>query len=169
MAEVLADRPRRVLEIGVGNGLLLTHLAPHVEHYHGIDISPAAIERLRAAVADLADRVELGVCAAHDIDGLPGGYDTVLINSVAQYFPSADYLADVLAKAVRLLAPGGRVHVGDVRNHALLHPLHVAARLRRGDGNRGAASLLAAPAPRRGRRRSCCWTPRSSARSPSPA
>ena len=146
VAEVLADEPRRVLEIGVGNGLLLTHLAAHVEHYHGIDISPAAIDRLRAAVAarpELAGRVELGVCAAHDVDRLPGGFDTVVINSVAQYFPSADYFADVLAKAVRLLAPGGRVHIGDVRNHALLHPLHVAARLRRGEGNRGAAELLA--------------------------
>ena len=42
------------------------------------------------------------------LDGLPGGhFDTIVINSVAQYFPGADYLAGVLRRAVELLAPGG--------------------------------------------------------------
>ncbi|GGS36135.1 hypothetical protein GCM10010171_33460 [Actinokineospora fastidiosa] len=138
VAAILETAPSRVLEIGVGNGLLLSELAPHCEHYAGIDISPVAISRLRAS-----ENVELHVGAAHEIDRLAPGYDTVVINSVAQYFPSADYLLDVLAKAARLLVPGGTVFLGDVRNLALLTELHVAVRLRRGDGNRGADRLLA--------------------------
>lgn len=53
-------------------------------------------------------------------DALPEGhFDVVVLNSVVQYFPSARYLTDVLAVAMRLLAPGGALFVGDVRNHSL--------------------------------------------------
>lgn len=54
-------------------------------------------------------------------DGLPDGhFDVVVLNSVIQYFPSAGYLLDVLAAAMRLLAPGGALFIGDVRNLSLL-------------------------------------------------
>ena len=55
------------------------------------------IETLTAQVA--ADpalaHVRLHHREATDFSGLPADrFDTVVINSVAQYFPSADYLAD---------------------------------------------------------------------------
>ena len=57
---------------------------------------------------------------AHVTEGLPQGYfDTIVINSVVQYFPSADYLGEVIETAVGLLAPGGALFIGDVRNHSL--------------------------------------------------
>ena len=131
--------PRRVLEIGVGSGLILSRLAPGCEAYWGTDLSEEAVRALRAqvdAVPELAGRVELRAQPAHDTAGLPEGYfDTVVINSVAQYFPSADYLADVLRAAAELLAPGGRLFVGDVRNARLLRCLRAAVETRRaGDG-----------------------------------
>nr|MDT0524280.1 non-ribosomal peptide synthetase [Streptomyces sp. DSM 41633] len=43
-----------------------------------------------------------------------------MLNSVIQYFPSAGYLLDVLAVAMRSLAPGGALFLGDVRNLSLL-------------------------------------------------
>ena len=49
-----------------------------------------------------------------------GHFDVVVLNSVVQYFPSAGYLLDVLAVAMRLLAPGGALFIGDVRNLSLL-------------------------------------------------
>ncbi len=47
-------------------------------------------------------------------------YDVVELNSVIQYIPSAGYLLDELALAMRLLAPGGALFIGDVRNLSLL-------------------------------------------------
>ncbi|MGH3243107.1 MAG: amino acid adenylation domain-containing protein, partial [Spirillospora sp.] len=121
---IMSLRPRRVLEIGVGSGLILSRVAPRCETYWGTDLSEEAIGTLRGqvdTVADLAGRVELRAQPAHDVDGLPRAYfDTVVINSVAQYFPSADYLSQVLRSAAELLAPGGSVFVGDVRNLRLL-------------------------------------------------
>ena len=41
--DILALKPRRVLEIGCGTGLLLFRVAPHCESYVGVDFSaPAA-------------------------------------------------------------------------------------------------------------------------------
>ncbi|MCD9193500.1 non-ribosomal peptide synthetase [Streptomyces albireticuli] len=120
VARITELRPRRVLEIGVGAGLLLSRLAAHCETYWGTDFSPAAVARLTAHVAadpGLAEKVELRCRPADDVDGLPADFfDTIVINSVAQYFPGAGYLSEVLGKCLGLLAPGGAVYVGDVRN-----------------------------------------------------
>ncbi|MEV0536298.1 non-ribosomal peptide synthase/polyketide synthase [Kitasatospora sp. NPDC050463] len=139
VARILALRPRRVLEVGVGTGLLLSQVAPNCETYWATDFSATAIDALAAQVAreeDLAERVVLQTRPAHDTDGLPAGeFDTIVINSVVQYFPSADYLADVIGKLMRLLAPGGALFIGDVRNLRLLRPLATAVQVHRtGDG-----------------------------------
>src|SRR5580693_9798340 len=114
--------PRRVLEIGVGSGLLLAQLAPVCVEYWGTDFSAPTIQTLQAAVAaqSWGDRVRLRVQPADVADGLPQGhFDVVVLNSVVQYFPSAGYLAEVIGTAVDLLAPGGALFIGDVRNHSL--------------------------------------------------
>jgi len=114
---------RRLLEIGVGSGLLLTQLAPQCTQYWATDFSAPTIEALKQTVATRpwADRVQLRVQPADVTDGLPAGhFDVVVLNSVAQYFPSAAYLLDVLNAAMRLLSPGGALFVGDIRNLTLL-------------------------------------------------
>ncbi|WP_082994496.1 non-ribosomal peptide synthetase [Mycobacterium sp. 1245801.1] len=119
---ILQLHPARVLEIGVGSGLLLSQVAPVCSEYWATDFSAPTIQRLQAAVAGRSwgDRVRLQVQPADVAAGLPEGhFDLVVLNSVVQYFPSARYLTDVLAVAMRLLAPGGALFIGDVRNHSL--------------------------------------------------
>ena len=122
--------PRRLLEIGVGTGLLLGQLAPDCEAYWATDLAPPVIAKLRADLARDPERfghVQLRARPADDLSGLPTGYfDTIVINSVVQYFPSADYLRAVLSGALALLAPGGRLFVGDVRHLGLLEHFHTA-------------------------------------------
>ncbi|WP_459973699.1 amino acid adenylation domain-containing protein, partial [Mycobacterium sp. MUNTM1] len=119
---ILALRPQRVLELGVGSGLVLSQIAPVCAEYWATDFSAPTIHKLQAAVASQpwGDRVRLRVQPADVADGLPEGhFDVVVLNSVVQYFPSAGYLRDVMAVAMRLLAPGGALFIGDVRNHSL--------------------------------------------------
>ncbi|WP_019925198.1 non-ribosomal peptide synthase/polyketide synthase [Nocardia sp. BMG111209] len=137
-------RPRRVLEIGVGSGLLMSQLAPDCEEYWATDFSAATIGTLRRQVsaldADWTDRVILDVRTADDTDGLPRNhFDTVVLNSVIQYFPGQGYLRDVLERVHDLLAPGGAVFVGDVRNLALLEEFATAVRIARDGGDDPAA------------------------------
>ncbi len=117
---ILSLKPRRVLELGVGSGLILARVAPRVDAYWGTDFSAEAIGKLSAQVARVAevrDKVELRTSAAHETDGLPEDFfDLVVVNSVAQYFPGAEYLVDVIRQAMRLIVPGGAVFLGDLRN-----------------------------------------------------
>ncbi|MBV9162339.1 MAG: amino acid adenylation domain-containing protein [Pseudonocardiales bacterium] len=137
VARILALRPRRVLEVGVGTGLLLSLLASRCEAYWASDFSPSVIDTLTDHVSqdpELAARVVLRAQPAHDTEGLPVGvFDTVILNSIVQYFPSADYLLDVLIRMLGLVAPGGTVFVGDVRNLRLLRALATAVALRRAE------------------------------------
>ncbi|OLL72720.1 Siderophore biosynthesis non-ribosomal peptide synthetase [Pseudonocardia sp. Ae168_Ps1] len=117
--------PGRVLELGVGNGLLLAELAGGAgcPRYVGTDLSAeavAALDRWVQGRPELRDVVELHAAAAHELDDLTGPFDTIVINSVVQYFPGPEYLTDVLHRAAALLAPGGALFVGDVRHAGLL-------------------------------------------------
>ncbi|MFI6172357.1 non-ribosomal peptide synthase/polyketide synthase [Nocardia sp. NPDC051052] len=141
---IRALAPRRVLEIGVGSGLLLSQLAPECDEYWATDFSAATIATLRARLGELnedwADRVELSVRGADDIDGLPESYfDTVVLNSVIQYFPGERYLRRVLEQVLGLLAPGGAVFLGDIRNLALLAEFTTAVQIARNGGDDPAA------------------------------
>lgn len=125
-------RPKRVLEIGCGVGLLLQHLAPQCAVYVGTDISTSAIEQLRNWTSGREDfkNVKLLHRSATDLEDMQSGsFDTVVLNSVVQYFPDLEYLRAVLQEAVRLLGPGGKIFIGDVRDFGLLRMFHSAVQL----------------------------------------
>jgi amino acid adenylation domain-containing protein len=131
VGRIQALRPRRLLEIGCGSGLLLLRVTPGCSRYVGTDI---ALEGLRYLEKDLRDRLpvlpeglKLLHCAAHEFEGLEGErFDTVVLNDVVIYFPTAEYLLDVLTKALRLLEPGGSVFLGGLRSLPLQRAFHTS-------------------------------------------
>ncbi|MBW3597735.1 MAG: amino acid adenylation domain-containing protein, partial [Planctomycetes bacterium] len=135
--QVLDLKPRRVLEIGCGTGLLLFRIAPHCDEYVGTDFLAASLEQVRAVVErrdDCRSRVRLEERTADRFDGLEeGSFDVVVLNSVAQYFPSVDYLLTVIDGAVRLLRRGGRLFLGDLRSLPLQGALATAIELHKAD------------------------------------
>ncbi len=79
---------------------------------------------------------------ADDFSDLPENYfDTIVLNSVVQYFPGVDYLMEILEGAIRLLAPGGAVFIGDVRNLQLLEAFHLSVQLWRAGAETDAEEL----------------------------
>jgi non-ribosomal peptide synthetase component F/ubiquinone/menaquinone biosynthesis C-methylase UbiE len=133
VARIRALAPRRVLELGCGTGLLLLRIAPDCDTYVGTDVSAVALAQLAEQVRTLP-QVSLRQQPAHDLSGLAdGAFDVVVLNSVAQYFPSAEYLLAVLAEAARVAAPGGAIFVGDLRSQPLLETFHTAVQLHAAD------------------------------------
>ena len=126
---IMTYAPKNVLELGCGSGLLLEKIAPQVMSYRATDISPRAIANLSAWLENKPQfaKVSLSVQEAIDFTGIDDQtYDIVIINSVAQYLPNITYLKAVLDKAKKVLRPGGRIFVGDVRSAPLLCLLHTA-------------------------------------------
>ena len=141
---ILALRPKRVLEIGCGTGLLLFRIAPHCEYYCGIDISRQALEHIRRMEARQPVHCELALFqkAAHELADIPcAEIDTLIINEVTQHFPSIDHLIDVLEKATRVIRPGGHIFIGGIRSLPLLEVFHASVQLERAPAGLSRAEL----------------------------
>jgi len=145
VGRVLATHPQRVLEIGCGTGLLLFRIAPHCAKYWGTDFSKVALDYIAKHLGCLKhppSDLSLLRRMADDFEGFEAqGFDTVILNSVVQYFPDVDYLLRVLEAAVRLVAPGGVVFIGDVRNLLLLEAYHSSVQAYQADPDLSLAQL----------------------------
>ncbi|BAZ70866.1 amino acid adenylation domain protein (plasmid) [Fischerella sp. NIES-4106] len=130
---ILKGNLNRVLEIGCGVGLLLLRLASKCKEYRGTDFSQTALNYLQEQLLKLEKslpQVTLVQKNADDFEGIDANsFNTIILNSVIQYFPSINYLLRVLEGAVNVVAPGGFVFVGDVRSFPLLEPLHASIEL----------------------------------------
>ncbi|MCA2694516.1 MULTISPECIES: non-ribosomal peptide synthetase, partial [unclassified Microcystis] len=141
VSRILGNQPpQRVLEIGCGSGLLLFRVAKHCQEYWGADYSAATInnlEHLCSTIEGLEGKVKLLHRTADDFTGIPQAtFDRVVINSVVQYFPSVDYLLQVIAGAVKTIADQGKIFLGDIRSLSLLEPYHAAVQLARAEANK---------------------------------
>ncbi len=122
VALVVDCQPRHIYEIGCGSGLLLYRLLEHCHSYTGIDLSQTAVQRINQTVADKQlGNAQVYQGSANDFSKVAGqAIDTVLINSVAQYFPDIDYLEQVIVESIKLIGDKGRIIIGDVLNFALI-------------------------------------------------
>jgi amino acid adenylation domain-containing protein len=133
---ILSLKPKNLLDLGCGMGLLLFQIAPYCGQYYACDFSPQALNyvrqqlnRLRSIGEDF-NSVILNQHTAQDFTGIHAGtFDVVVLNSVVQYFPDGDYLKSVVKNALAALSPGGHIFIGDVRSLPLLETLHVSIEL----------------------------------------
>jgi amino acid adenylation domain-containing protein len=120
--------PKVVLEIGSGTGLLLFNIIKDCDHYYAIDFS----ERANNYVINLADKLgykDKITSMLSTADNIPYGqinkhYDTVILNSVVQYFPNIDYLSKVISSIISNFTGAGQIFLGDVRDFRLLKCFH---------------------------------------------
>jgi SAM-dependent methyltransferase len=144
IARIQALQPQRILEIGCGTGMILHRLAPLCAAYYGRDISSRAIAAIRQWMRpeDGFGHVDLAVQQALDPWGVePGTIDTVVLNSVIQYFPDEAYLTAVLQRAFETLTPGGHIFAGDIIHPALLPAFHVSVQLSKAPADMTAGAL----------------------------
>ncbi|KFF74889.1 hypothetical protein HX13_12990 [Chryseobacterium sp. P1-3] len=122
---ILSQQPQHVLEIGCGTGMIYYQLAPHIRQYTGVDLSHHSVEQIRRHIKNHPDdfpATHLRACAAHEVrpDEMEHT-DTIILNSVIQYFPGEDYLTEIIAANITRLDGYGRIILGDVRDNRLLY------------------------------------------------
>jgi len=137
VARILALRPRRVLEIGCGTGLILSRVAPHCEFYYGTDLSGQALSQLKSQLGRLGleGKVELLEQSGDSFDGVPRQYfDLVVINEVVHYFPGVEYFLRILERLQDLITPESAIFLGDLRNLELLEAFRASVEVYRAAG-----------------------------------
>jgi SAM-dependent methyltransferase len=101
----------RVLDIGVGPGLLAVELASAVGpdgFVAGIDVSESMLELARGRSYDAP--IELTTASATSLPFTDRAFDAVVSTQVLEYVPEID---EALAEAARVLKPGGRLLILD--------------------------------------------------------
>lgn len=143
--QILAKQPQQVWEIGSGTGMLLFQIASHTQFYYGTDLSEVSIEYTRQILDQYREdynEVRLAQKAADDFSGVEkGSYDLVILNSIAQYFPSVDYLLAVIEGAIHSVKSGGAIFLGDIRSQSLLEAFHTSVELYKAPSSLSTAEL----------------------------
>ncbi|MCB9251759.1 MAG: amino acid adenylation domain-containing protein [Flavobacteriales bacterium] len=122
---LLEISPRRVLEIGCGTGMVFFAIEKNLQQYYGTDISGKSIGQLKEHLKH--NRKEpnafFRVAAAHELNTTDyENIDTIILNSVIQYFPGEKYLDDVLKNCFEIIGNNkGQIVLGDVRDRELLN------------------------------------------------
>jgi SAM-dependent methyltransferase len=99
-----------VLECGCGFGDNALFLAERGYQVTAIDASPTVIEQDQAKARERGLGVEFRVANATVLDGITGGYATVL-DSAMMHCLTDDQRRDYLAAAHRVTEPGARLHI----------------------------------------------------------
>ncbi|KAJ6095340.1 hypothetical protein N7486_006086 [Penicillium sp. IBT 16267x] len=123
IAAIRRLEPRRVLEIGMGTGMILFNLIGSLEQYFGLYLSSQAVGFVQKAagwVDGAANKVNVQVGTAADLSALKstGALDLAIINSVVQYFPSVFYLLRVILDLIHT-QDVKCIFFGDIRSYAL--------------------------------------------------
>lgn len=134
-----------VLEIGVGTGMILHRLARKVECYVGLDISKEAIDYNNYIIKKHGlnyENVELIHTSVENLGNkVKRHFDTVIINSVVQYFPHISYFEKVLYASIERIQEHGHIIIGDIRSYNRLEMYYISIELSRLDKEESLATL----------------------------
>ncbi len=98
-------RGKKVLEIGLGNGVDGTMWAKSGAHYTGVDLTPAAVEATRRHFEVLGLPGEFKEGNAQSLQFEDGTFDIVYSHGVLHHTPEPE---KAFAEVARVLKPGGR-------------------------------------------------------------
>ena len=98
------------VEVGCGPGRMTAQLADRFDRVLALDVSPAMLERARAAVT--AENVEFRAVSGKGLDGIEAeSADTLVCYLVLQHLPSVGHVIGYLREFGRVMAPDGEAFV----------------------------------------------------------
>ncbi|KAI3333060.1 hypothetical protein F4824DRAFT_277782 [Ustulina deusta] len=126
-------QPGNVLEVGTGTGMILFNITDGLQSYVGMEPTSTAIEfvaKTAKSIPALQDKIHMQKGTAADIRKMEksNSPNLVVINSVAQYFPTQNYLLKVVEDILQLKSVR-TIFFGDIRSFALFDEFKVSKAL----------------------------------------
>jgi ubiquinone/menaquinone biosynthesis C-methylase UbiE len=110
-----------LLDLGCGTGAAVRQAAATVARAVGFDLSPAMIARARTLGANLANVEFLEGDVSGPLPFADGEFTAILCTTAFHHFPRP---RDTIAEIARVLAPDGRIVIGDAnRSHPVVFVL----------------------------------------------
>lgn len=103
-----AFRGKRVLDVGCGNGYVLSKYAEAGAEAYGVDVTPTAVELCEKRFAQLGLHGDFRVADAERLPFPDGAFDCVCSMGVLHHVPNTEL---AVAEIHRVLKPGGRLIV----------------------------------------------------------
>lgn len=113
------NKETKVMEIGVGSGLICEVIAPNVKEYIGIDISEQTLSitekrLINKGIENIAffrdEAINVASKGFKDVD-------LIIMNSVSQCFPGYNYFIQTIENALSCMSDKGIIFVGDILDY----------------------------------------------------
>lgn len=105
----------RVLDVGCAGGLIANRISKSVDSYYAVDQSQKILDKTKEFLDLSLRNVELKCISANQIESITDRkFDTIIINSVVQYFTSLNYLRDVIRQCIEVIDGEGIIFLGDL-------------------------------------------------------
>jgi len=106
----LSETTDYLLDVGCGNGLMLSKLKKNSSNIAGIDYAEAMIEQAKKIVPE----ADLYAGEAKKIPFPDSTFDRVLCFSISHYFPNDEYIYQAIDEIIRVCKDDAIILVGDI-------------------------------------------------------
>ncbi|MBU2892943.1 class I SAM-dependent methyltransferase [Colwellia sp. D2M02] len=106
----ISTKLNSILDVGCGNGLLLSKLADDFDQLYGVDYASSMVEQAKI----LMPKQCFSVAEAAKLNFDDSSFDRVLSYSIFHYFPEQDYIIKAINEMIRVTKPGGIILIGDL-------------------------------------------------------
>lgn len=105
----------RILEVGIGSGMIAMQLAPCCKTYSGRDISKIVLDKLDGMAKERKmNNLRLYPYAADEIYHIQEKFDIILMSSVTGYFSGYNYLRKVIERCIEQIDGKGVILFADI-------------------------------------------------------
>lgn len=105
----------RILEVGIGSGMIAMQFAPCCKTYSGCDISKIVLDKLDGMAKERKmNNLRLYPYAADEIYHIQEKFDIILMSSVTEYFSGYNYLRKVIERCIEQIDGKGVILFADI-------------------------------------------------------